>query len=778
MPTLRDYYNTDYDNQVQFGATGPLNIRRAQTFQASVSYIIVSVKLRLYRSGNPGTITVQLQGVSGENPDANVLASGTTNGDTLTTNTSGEWREITFSVPYSVVSGTDYAIVLSAQAYNAYWKVDRGGTYPNGSVRGSSSGETWGASVPLSDGMFETWDAVADIQQVRMGSVGDFLLVAAIDGVYLSTDLGDNWTQKQPDGADAGDTTWSQGICSSDGTYIIVVSDADAIYRSANSGTAWGSITPAGGDAFSVNDLAISDDGQYAVVVGQNSTDATESCYVSTDYGATWTAYKPIASSIEYTNCSISNDGTIIAVSATGYFYISLDSGATWLEQGMATTAEVWACLGISGDGTAGIVANTSENNEVFLGVKTDLYSEATWAESIITSAGRALLDDANAPAQATTLGLGTGDSPTWVRATLSGLTASKLVATDADKKLVSSDLASWVAQTANQVLVADDGDGTITLSLPQDIHTGANPTFNDATFNDVTVGSDLYAGNAIISSIGDLTLKLPEAAGATAVSIRDNGNNEVAAITSDGEFWSSIFSSEVNGVTYVNSQGFLQADDERLSLTGTGLGINKVAPAVALDVAGAIAATGIISAATGSTIGTLTLADGSITDSGGTIDFDNENLQTSQFVIANRFQGYNDPDTYCAFTADQVNFFAGGLKFITCYEAFIGQDRTTFNDVGTADIDFQVKAIGQANALFVQGSDGKVGIRDNVPGSVFDVTGDINTTEQYKVDDVQVVKEQQAHIADAPGDTAANNATTINAILVMLETHGLVAAT
>ena len=37
------------------------------------------------------------------------------------------------------------------------------------------------------------------------------------------------------------------------------------------------------------------------------------------------------------------------------------------------------------------------------------LYSEATWAESALTSAGRDLLDDANAAAQAVTLGLEIG---------------------------------------------------------------------------------------------------------------------------------------------------------------------------------------------------------------------------------------------------------------------------------------------------------------------------------------------------------------------------------
>lgn len=274
------------------------------------------------------------------------------------------------------------------------------------------------------------------IRNVWLGSGGNFIVVTAEDGIYLSTDFGDNWTRKTPD--DTEDTDWVKGICSDDGTYIIVVSSAGAIYRSANSGTSWGAITPAGGDTFSVNKLATSDDGQYMVIVGDNSTDPTESCYLSTDYGATWTAKKPVADSIEWTDCDISNDGAIIAVSTTSYFYISLDSGATWLEQGMASTAEVWKGLSISGDGTTGLIANTSADNEFFIGTDTELYSEATWAESALTSAGRALLDDANAAAQATTLGLGTTDSPTWVGGTFSDLTASGMVATNASKALES----------------------------------------------------------------------------------------------------------------------------------------------------------------------------------------------------------------------------------------------------------------------------------------------------------------------------------------------------
>jgi hypothetical protein len=79
-----------------------------------------------------------------------------------------------------------------------------------------------------------------------------------------------------------------------------------------------------------------------------------------------------------------------------------------------------------------------------------------------------------------------TAATPTFVSALLSGLTASRLVATDGAKTLESvANLASFVAGTANRVTVANDGDGTITISAPQDLHTGASPEFAG-----ITVGS------------------------------------------------------------------------------------------------------------------------------------------------------------------------------------------------------------------------------------------------------------------------------------------------
>lgn len=54
--------------------------------------------------------------------------------------------------------------------------------------------------------------------------------------------------------------------------------------------------------------------------------------------------------------------------------------------------------------------------------------------------------------------------------------TASRLLQTNASKRVVSvADLTAWIAGTTNQITVANDGDGTVTLSLPQNIDTGAD---------------------------------------------------------------------------------------------------------------------------------------------------------------------------------------------------------------------------------------------------------------------------------------------------------------
>jgi hypothetical protein len=74
----------------------------------------------------------------------------------------------------------------------------------------------------------------------------------------------------------------------------------------------------------------------------------------------------------------------------------------------------------------------------------------------------------------------------------LETLTASRLLATDANKRTVSvNNLAAWIVGTANRVIVANNGDGTITLNMPQDLHPGATPTFVGVVTSYVAPTSD-----------------------------------------------------------------------------------------------------------------------------------------------------------------------------------------------------------------------------------------------------------------------------------------------
>lgn len=102
-----------------------------------------------------------------------------------------------------------------------------------------------------------------------------------------------------------------------------------------------------------------------------------------------------------------------------------------------------------------------------------------------------------------------TTDEVTFKSVIGSDLTASRLMASNGSSKMVSvADLSAWVAGTANRVSVANDGDGTITLSGPQDLHSGASPEFaalNLAAYGDLlAVGSDLQIEAAAFMKLKD----------------------------------------------------------------------------------------------------------------------------------------------------------------------------------------------------------------------------------------------------------------------------------
>lgn len=55
----------------------------------------------------------------------------------------------------------------------------------------------------------------------------------------------------------------------------------------------------------------------------------------------------------------------------------------------------------------------------------------------------------------------------------LPNLSASRLVALDASNNLINTDLSSWINGTSNEIVVTDDTDGTVTVSLPDEVYLG-----------------------------------------------------------------------------------------------------------------------------------------------------------------------------------------------------------------------------------------------------------------------------------------------------------------
>lgn len=97
----------------------------------------------------------------------------------------------------------------------------------------------------------------------------------------------------------------------------------------------------------------------------------------------------------------------------------------------------------------------------------------------------------------------GTGLSTTQASLILTDLTTTRLVKSDSNKKLVSlTNLADFVAGTANQVTITNDGDGTITISLPQDYDTDATPTLGGLTLS----GNLALAANSITGTSVDIS--------------------------------------------------------------------------------------------------------------------------------------------------------------------------------------------------------------------------------------------------------------------------------
>jgi hypothetical protein len=189
---------------------------------------------------------------------------------------------------------------------------------------------------------------------------------------------------------------------------------------------------------------------------------------------------------------AVSADSIALSLSATSGLELAgtspnktLQIADTVAGNGLTITSKILA-LGTPSSLTAtttNAVTSTSHTHSITTGAAVGLSVSSTSAEGSGASIARAdhthaITTSSNPGAAASILASSAAGALTLVDMTVTSLSASRLVASDGSDKLVSTSLNSWIAGTANRVTVADDGDGTVTLSAPQDIHTAATPTF------------------------------------------------------------------------------------------------------------------------------------------------------------------------------------------------------------------------------------------------------------------------------------------------------------
>ncbi len=154
---------------------------------------------------------------------------------------------------------------------------------------------------------------------------------------------------------------------------------------------------------------------------------------------------------------------------------------------------------------------------------------------------------------------------------------------------------------------------------------------------------------------------------------------------------------------------------------------------------------------------------------------------QFDSFIAASTAQMTFQPGTYVYFNS-QDNIYmnlgdSAGAKALLIRDSgsAVVSKIDSDGNVGVRTTSFGANMAGGiqlANATAPTGN-----IADTFALYAFDQVGG-NSCPHIRTENGAVVKlYQQAHIADAPGDTAANNATTINAILVALENNGLLAS-
>ena len=160
--------------------------RRAEAISARYTYECRALRLRLSRTGSPGTLTAKVYSGAGADED-NLLGTGTYDGDTVTTNYLGEMVQFDFGegAEFSITYGSPYWIVLetpsNGDADNTInWRLNDNNPYAYGSLRYYYGSPVWGLEA-TKDHVFELRDDLYSSTTVYAEGTKTVTVAATVD---------------------------------------------------------------------------------------------------------------------------------------------------------------------------------------------------------------------------------------------------------------------------------------------------------------------------------------------------------------------------------------------------------------------------------------------------------------------------------------------------------------------------------------------------------------------------------------------------------------------
>lgn len=240
------------------------------------------------------------------------------------------------------------------------------------------------------------------------------------------------------------------------------------------------------------------------------------------------------------------------------------------------------------------------------------------------------------------------------------------------------------ITGTANQITVTD-GASSITLSTPQDIQSGATPTFTATNFTGLPAASVLAGTFGTGSYVIDTQLTVGTLTDGTA-SLNSGSLTSVklGTLTSNGFVKTS------------GSDGTLSVDTTVYVTESTTVGDTNT-----VDL----------------TLSTFDITADVLYQNSTTVDLSDDVSGLKADLNTTLKSNYDAGFAHVSNDGSDHSFINQSVTSVST-PTFVGADldgATTINDTG-ADVDFRVEGVGLDDALFVQGSNGYVGIGNDAP--------------------------------------------------------------